>query len=435
MSAVHAATMFPDDARHEPWALEQDARDSLAWCRARFELPVDGDGAPLLYFCGNSLGLMPREVRTVVASELDAWSRRAVEGHLDGAHPWYSYHEPLVPLLARLVGAHPGEVAVMNSLTVNLHLMMISFYRPTAARWKILMEESAFPSDNYAVTSHLRSRGLDPAEGVLVARPRAGEVTLRTEDVEALLSSRGGEIAMVLLPGVQYFSGQLLDMERLTRAAHAAGCVAGFDLAHAAGNAVLRLHEWEVDFAVWCSYKYLNAGPGAVAGCFVHERHGSDLAIPRLAGWWGNDPATRFRMHLNDRFVPVAGAAGWQLSNPPILAMAPLGPSLALFDQVGMPALREKSERLTGYLAQLLGDLPPERIRLLTPQEPGARGCQLSYRVPHGARALSDELRRRKIVGDFRAPDVIRLSPVPLYNTFHEVWRVAGAMRELVSAA
>jgi kynureninase len=423
-----------DGARRERWALEQDARDPLAWCRAEFELPVDGDGAPLLYFCGNSLGLMPREVRAVVASELDVWSRRAVEGHLDGARPWYSYHEPLVPLMARLVGAHPGEVALMNSLTVNLHLMMISFYRPTTVRWKILMEESAFPSDNYAVASHLQSRGLDPADGVIVARPRAGEATLWTEDVEALLSSRGGEIALVLLPGVQYFSGQLLDMERLTRAAHGAGSVVGFDLAHAAGNAMLRLHEWEVDFAVWCSYKYLNAGPGAVAGCFVHEKHGSDPAIPRLAGWWGNDPATRFRMHLNDRFVPVAGAAGWQLSNPPILSMAPLGPSLALFDQAGMPALREKSERLTGYLAQLLSDLPRERIRLLTPEEPGARGCQLSYQVPQGARELFDELRRRRIVGDFRAPDVIRLSPVPLYNTFHEAWRVAGAMRELVFA-
>lgn len=435
MNPAPSATSFPEDAAQEHWALEQDARDSLAWCRAEFELPVDHDGAPLLYFCGNSLGLMPRKVRMIVAEELDVWSRRAVEGHLGGANPWYGYHEPLVPLMARLVGALPGEVALMNSLTVNLHLMMISFFRPTPARWKVLIEESAFPSDSYAVASHLQSRGLDPVEGVIVAHPRPGEAFLRTEDVEALLSSRGGEIALVLLPGVQYFSGQLLDMERLARAAHAAGAVAGFDLAHAAGNAVLRLHDWDVDFAAWCTYKYLNAGPGAVAGCFVHERHGSDPEIPRLAGWWGNDPATRFRMHLNDRFVPVAGAAGWQLSNPPILSMAPLGASLALFDRAGMPALREKSERLTGHLAALLGDLPAERICLLTPEDAGARGCQLSYRVPRGARELFDELRRRKIVGDFRAPDVIRLSPVPLYNTFHEVWRAAGVLRELVLAA
>jgi kynureninase len=435
VSNAGAAPVFPREAGLERWALEQDTLDPLAWCRAAFELPVDGDGAPLVYLCGNSLGLMPREARTVVARELEAWSRRGVEGHLEGTNPWYSYHEPLVPPMARLVGALPGEVALMNSLTVNLHLMMISFYRPTPGRWKILMEESAFPSDLYAVESHLRSRGLDPDDGMIVARPRTGEVHLRTEDLEDLLAARGGEIALVVLPGVQYFSGQLLDMERLSRAAHAAGSVVGFDLAHAAGNATLRLHDWNVDFAVWCSYKYLNAGPGAVAGCFVHERHGSDLTVPRLAGWWGNDPATRFRMHLNDRFVPVAGAAGWQVSNPPILAMASLGPSLALFDRAGMPALREKSRRLTGYLAQLLSDLPADRIRLLTPRDPGARGCQLSYQVPTGARALSDELRRRKIVGDFRAPDVIRLSPVPLYNTFHEVWRAADAMRELVSAA
>jgi kynureninase len=419
----------------ERWALAQDAGDPLAWCRAEFELPVDDDGTPLIYFCGNSLGLMPRTTREVVARELDAWSRHAVEAHLDGPNPWYSYHEPLVPLMARLVGARPGEVALMNSLTVNLHLMMISFYRPAAGRWKILMEDSAFPSDNYAVHSHLASRGLDPDEGVLVIGPRTGEMTLRTEDVESVLLARGSEIALVLLPGVQYFSGQLLDMERLTRAAHAAGCTIGFDLAHAAGNAELRLHEWQVDFAAWCSYKYLNAGPGAVAGCFVHERHGSDAAIPRLAGWWGNDPATRFRMHLNQRFVPVDGAAGWQLSNPPILSMAPLGPSLALFEQAGMPELRKKSKRLTGYLAELMSKLPADRIRLLTPEEPGARGCQLSYQISSGARELFDGLRLKGIVGDFRAPDVIRLSPVPLYNTFHEVWRAAFALRELVSAA
>lgn len=418
----------------EGWALAQDAGDPLAWCRAEFELPAGDDGTPLVYFCGNSLGLMPRETRDVIRKELDAWSGKGVEGHLDGPNPWYSYHEPLIRPMARLVGAEPGEVALMNSLTVNLHLMMISFYRPSAARWKVLMEASAFPSDSYAVTSHLASRGLDPEAGVILLRPRDGEMVFRTEDVEALLSARGAEIALVLLPGVQYFSGQLLDVRRLTRAAHAAGCMIGFDLAHAAGNAELRLHEWDVDFAAWCSYKYLNAGPGAVAGCFVHERHGSDPAIPRLAGWWGNDPATRFRMHLNERFVPVSGAAGWQLSNPPILSMAPLGPSLTLFEKAGMPALRKKSERLTGYLEELLSKRSGHRIRQLTPREPGARGCQLSCRIASGARDLFDTLRTRGIVGDFRPPDVIRLSPVPLYNTFHEVWRAAEAIRELLPA-
>ena len=270
----------------EAWARDEDSRDPLAWCRSAFEHPVGAGGASLVYLCGNSLGLLPRAAREDVGRVLAAWSERGVEGHMTGPAPWYNYHEPLLAPMARLVGAHPAEIAVMNSLTVNLHLMLTSFFRPDATRWKIVMEESAFPSDTYAVASHLASRGLDPADGLVLVRPRAGEAVLRTEDFEALLAERGGEIALVLLPGVQYFSGQLLDIWRLSRAAHAAGALAGFDLAHAAGNAVLHLHEWEVDFAVWCSYKYLNAGPGAVAGCFVHQRHGSDPAIPRLAGWW-----------------------------------------------------------------------------------------------------------------------------------------------------
>lgn len=423
---------FPAETHEERWALEADARDPLAWCREGFELPVDAGGAPLLYLCGNSLGLMPREARTLVLGELDAWATRGVEGHMDGPRPWYSYHEPLLAPMARLVGAQPVEIAVMNSLTVNLHLMLTSFYRPDPTRWKILMEESAFPSDTYAVTSHLASRGLDPSEGLVLARPRAGESVLRSEDIEALLAERGGDIALVFLPGVQYFTGQLLDIWRITQAAHAAGALAGFDLAHAAGNAVLHLHEWEVDFAVWCSYKYLNAGPGAVAGCFVHQRHGNNPAIPRLAGWWGNDPATRFRMHLNERFEPVPGAGGWQLSNPPILSMAPLAASLAIFDRAGVPALRDKSEQLTGYLESLVARLDPGRIRQVTPADPKERGCQLSFQVPERARELSNELRRRGIVGDFRAPDVIRLSPVPLYNSFHEIWRAGQALEELL---
>ena len=426
---------FPAGADKELWARAQDDRDPLAWCRGEFEYPSGGDGTPLVYLCGNSLGLMPRATRTVVNRELEAWSRHGVEAHLDGPHPWYSYHEPLLEPMARVIGARTSEVALMNSLTVNLHLAMVSLYRPTADRWKIVIEESAFPSDAYAVASHLGARGFDAEAGVVLARPRAGEATLRTEDLEQLLATRGREIALVLLPGVQYYTGQVLEIERITRAAHDAGCVAGFDLAHAAGNVPLRLHDWGVDFAVWCSYKYLNAGPGAVAGCFLHERHAGNASLPRFGGWWGNDPATRFQMHLNDRFIPVPSASGWQLSNPSILAMAPLAASLAVFDRAGMPALREKSERLTGYLVHLLSGLPAATLSILTPDVPDARGCQVSLRIPGGAKELFGRLRLRGFVGDYRAPDVIRLAPVPLYNTFYEVWRAAQAIRELLDAA
>lgn len=421
---------FPPDASLERWALEQDAADQLAWCRQEFEHPVEGGGHPA-YFCGNSLGLMPRATRTLVETELDDWSRLAVEGHHAARTPWYTAHESLRDPLARLVGARPHEVVAMNSLTVNLHLMLATFYQPRPGREGILIEEAAFPSDNYAVASHIRHRGIDPAAAVQVARPRAGESTLRTEDLEALLDRRGGELALVMLGGVHYYSGQLLDMERITRAAQRAGCLVGFDLAHAAGNAPLALHDWNVDFAVWCSYKYLNAGPGAIGGCFVHERHGRNRALNRLAGWWGNDPATRFRMHLNDSFVPVEGADGWQVSNPSILAIAPLRASLGLFDRATMPALRAKSERLTGYLEHLVRSVPGGRVEIITPAQPEARGCQLSLLVRRGGKALFDGLRARGVIGDFREPGVIRLAPVPLYNTFHEVWRAGHALREL----
>jgi kynureninase len=410
----------------EGWALDQDLADQLSWCRERFELPTDPSGNPLAYFCGNSLGLMPHDARASVASVLDDWSHLAVEGHLGAEKPWYSYHEWFRAPLAKVVGARPEEVVAMNSLTVNLHLMLVSFFQPSPQRFKILIEASAFPSDAYAVASHLETRGLDPADALIVANPRRGESALRTEDLEALLAERGQEIALVVLPGVQYHTGQLLDIARITGAAHQAGCLAGFDLAHAAGNAVLRLHDWKVDFAVWCSYKYLNGGPGAVGGCFVHERHGRS-ALPRLAGWWGNDPATRFRMHLNPTFVPVEGADGWQLSNPPILAMAPLREALQIFDEAGMPALRAKSERLTAYLEFVIGQSPTGGFEIITPADPAGRGCQLSIRHPESGE-LIERLRRDGIVGDFRPPDVIRLSPVPSYNTFHDVWRVGRAL-------
>ena len=415
----------------ERWALEHDRSDPLGWCRGEFELPLGADGRPLIYFCGNSLGLMPRGARTLVDAELEDWARLGVEAHFAGRTPWYSYAEGLREPLARLVGARPHEVVAMNSLTINLHLMLVSLYRPAGRRVKVLVEAAAFPSDAYAITSHLEARGVG-RDAVLVAQPRPGEALLRIDDLEALLAERGGEIALVWLGAVHYYTGQLLALERIARAARVAGCVVGFDLAHAAGNAILRMHAWDVDFAVWCSYKYLNAGPGAVGGCYIHERHGGNHSLPRLAGWWGNDPATRFRMQSRPEFVPVEGAAGWQVSNPPILAMAPLRAALALFDRAGMPALRAKSERLTGYLEFLLDRLGPARVGLLTPREAAARGCQLSLRLPGGAESLVAALRERGIVTDYREPDVVRIAPVPLYNGFHEVWRFAGVLDELL---
>ncbi|MCC6746814.1 MAG: kynureninase [Deltaproteobacteria bacterium] len=407
-----------------------DATDPLAPLRSEFLFPRAANGEPALYFCGNSLGLQPRGVRAALDEELEDWARLAVDAHFEGRHPWYSYHEQFRYSGARLVGARPGEVVLMNSLTVNLHLLLASFYRPTAKRYRILIDEPAFPSDRYVVTSQLAHHGFDPREGLLTVAPRPGAHTVAPEQLEELLASRGDEIALVLLGAVNFFSGQLFDLPRLARAAHAAGATFGLDLAHAAGNVELALHDWEVDFAAWCSYKYLNAGPGAVAGAFVHERHGANLALPRLAGWWGNDPVTRFQMHLQPEFVPRSGAEGWQLSNPPILALAPLRSSLALFDRVGMPALRQKSERLTGYLEFLLDRLPGGTLELITPRTPAARGCQLSLLVRKDPERLKAALTAGGAVCDFRPPNVLRVAPVPLYNRFEDVFRLFELLRQ-----
>jgi kynureninase len=416
----------------EAAALALDHADPLAACRARFHLPGTSGGGPAIYFCGHSLGLQPRGTRAAVLEELDAWAALGVQAHFQGRHPWYSFHERLRDAGARLVGALPGEVVMMNSLTVNLHLMLATFYRPARDRYRILVEDGAFPSDAYAVQSQVAHHGYDPADALTVVRPRPGEHLLRTEDIEAALEADGRRIAVVLLPGVHYLTGQALDLGRIAAAARRHGCAVGFDLAHAAGNIPLRLHDWDVDFAVWCSYKYLNAGPGAVAGCFVHARHGRTLTLPRLAGWWGNDPRTRFQMQPD--FVPREGADGWQVSNPPILALAPLSTSLAIFDEVGMEAVRRKSERLTGYLDRLLRRVPAGQLEILTPDEPAARGCQLSIRLRRHAADVVAALGAAGVVVDFREPDVIRVAPVPFYNTFHEVWRftriLAGRLGE-----
>ena len=422
----------------EESALRMDLEDPLSAFRARFHVPDGPDGRAAIYFCGNSLGLMPKAARALVDEEMDDWAALAVGGHLGGRRPWLTYHERLRDGGARLVGARPGEVVMMNTLTVNLHLMMATFYRPTAERHAILIEEGAFPSDGYAAASQVRHHGLRPETSLIVARPRDGEATLRTGDLERLIEERGRSIALVLLPGVQYLTGQAFDVGRLAAAARRQGCRVGFDLAHAAGNLPLRLHDDDVDFAVWCSYKYLNAGPGAVAGCFVHERHGADAALPRLAGWWGTDPATRFRMQPD--FVPRPGADGWQVSNPPILSLAPLVASLAIFDAAGIGALRARSIRMTAYLQAHLDRVAAERnsaggaaaggLATITPRDPGERGCQISVRVRGGAGPLNARLRAAGVVCDVREPDVLRIAPAPLYNTFHEIWRFARILAE-----
>jgi kynureninase len=397
-----------------------DANDPLAGYRDQFQLPQTSDGSTCLYLCGHSLGLQPKTVRSYVEQELQAWARLGVEAHFAARHPWLSYHETLTAQTARLVGATALEVVVMNALTVNLHLLFVSFYRPTPARYKILIEADAFPSDRYAVEAHLKWHGYVPRDALIALSPRDGESSVRTEDIEAVLAREGPSIALIWLGGVNYYTGQAFDMARITCAGHAQGCTVGFDLAHAAGNLVLRLHEWEVDCAVWCSYKYLNAGPGGVAGCFVHERHAQRPDLPRFAGWWGHNKATRFQMPPD--FDPIPGAEGWQVSNPPILQLAALRASMALFDDVGMACLRAKSELLTSYLEFLLVQRAPDVVTIITPRDPQQRGAQLSLRIsPHG-RALHERLTRAGVICDWREPDVIRVAPVPWYNSFMDVF-------------
>ncbi|MFI6160700.1 kynureninase [Micromonospora haikouensis] len=397
--------------------------------------PGDGGRYPeAAYLAGNSLGLQPRATRAELLADLDAWGRLGVEGHLEGQRPWLPYHELLTGPVARLVGARPTEAVVMNSLTVDLHLLMVSFYRPAGRRTRIVIEDAAFPSDSYAVRSQARFHGLDPDATVLRLRPRPGEDALRTADVADLLAAEGDTIALVLLGGVNYLTGELLDIPAITAAGRAAGAVVGWDLAHAAGNVPLALHDWGVDFAAWCSYKYLNSGPGALAGVFVHERHLGRADLPRFEGWWSTEAATRFEMTPTSR--PPATVEAWQVSNPPILAMGPVRTSLELFDSIGMPALRERSLRLTGYLERLLDEVTATRpLTVVTPRDPARRGCQLSVRLGAGsAGELTKRLRHEHgVIADAREPDVVRFAPVPLYSTYHDCWRVADALAATVA--
>lgn len=408
------------------FAIQMDQQDPLRSFRQRFHIPVQDNGEPFIYLCGNSLGCQPVSVRDFIETELLDWEKLGVEGHFHAKNPWMPYHEFLTDASARIVGGLPEEVVVMNSLSVNLHLMMVSFYRPDASRYKIMIEADAFPSDIYAVTSQLRFHGFDPETDLIKLSPREGEHTLRTEDIVNAIEEAGESLALVMLGGVNYYTGQAFDMETITRAGHGVRSVVGFDLAHAAGNIPLKLHDWKVDFACWCTYKYLNSGPGGVAGCFVHQRHIANKDLPRFAGWWGHDKETRFQMGPD--FDPIPTAEGWQLSNAPILAMASLRASLEIFEEVGMEALRNKSELLTGYLAFLLKDCDSFGIQNITPADPDHRGCQLSLLTGENGRQIFERLTEEGVICDWREPNVIRIAPVPLYNGFEDVWKFADIL-------
>jgi len=414
----------------EAKALAEDAADALAPFRDEFLIPENPDGSEQTYFCGNSLGLMPRAARAALDDVLDGWEKLAVEAHFRGEHPWMPYHAFVREDLAAVVGALPSEVVAMNSLTANLHFMMVSFYRPTRERPAILIEKHAFPSDRHAVESQVRFHGFDPDEALIELEGDEPDGTISDAAIQRALDAHGAKIALVMLPGVQYRTGQAFDLRAITRAAHAKGCIVGFDLAHAAGNLDLRLHDVGCDFAVWCSYKYLNSGPGAVAGCFVHERHAA-TDRPRFAGWWGHDQSSRFLM--GPEFSPTRGAEGWQLSNPPILALAPLRVSLSIFRRAGIEALRAKSIALTGYFETLIRERLDRVLDIATPRDPARRGCQLSMRVRGGredGRALFEHLNAIGIVVDWREPDVIRASPTPLYNRRIDCLRFVHAVEQ-----
>ncbi|MBT8100265.1 MAG: kynureninase [Gammaproteobacteria bacterium] len=406
------------------WAHAEDERDPLKRFRDEFRWPVSKNGYSPVYLCGNSLGLQPLRAAEYVQRELDKWGDHAVEGHFHDERPWLRFHRLAVEGFATLTGAEPSEVVAMNTLTVNLHLLMASFYRPTSSRYKIVIESNAFPSDRYAAASQIRMHGFDPDDGLLEWTPRDEDGYLDIADLESLLEKEGDSTALLLLPGVQYYTGQVLDMARICRIGRDAGCSVGLDLAHAIGNVDLALHKWAPDFAAWCTYKYLNAGPGAIAGAFVPERHCAPDKLNQLHGWWGHDEKTRFRMLPS--FTPAEGAELWQMSNPPILSLAPVIASLELFLDAGMPRLREKSKNLTAYLAWLIGKRFGGRIDTISP--PNERGCQLSLVVRDpaiNAKALFDRLNAMNVIGDWREPDVIRVAPAPMYNNFSDVFEFA----------
>lgn len=426
----------------ESFARKMDELDSLRHFREKFYIPKRSNGEDVLYLTGNSLGLQPQSARNYIEQELKDWEAFGVEGHFRAQNPWMPYHEFLTNSMARIVGAKPVETIVMNSLTVNLHLLMVSFYRPTKKRYKIIIEADAFPSDQYAVKSQIdfwerrqlagnESEGRTSRDALVELKPRTGETILRSEDVVKTIEENGDSIALIMLGGVNYYTGQAFDMETITKVGHKVGAVVGLDLAHAAGNLELKLHDWNVDFAAWCSYKYLNSGPGGIAGVFVHERHAEDFDLPRFAGWWGHDKETRFLM--DSEFVPMKGAEGWQVSNPPIFQMASLRASLEIFEEAGMKNLVEKARKLTDYMEFLLEEIQDERISIITPSNPNERGCQLSIRVKDADKRLYEAITEKGVVADWREPDVIRVAPVPLYNSFTDVFRFVEILEDCLA--
>ncbi len=413
------------------YAKKQDQNDELSTYRNQFHIPKNKQGNDLIYMTGNSLGLQPKSTKSYINQELEDWANLGVEGHTEAKNPWLPYHEFLTKSTAKVVGAKPIEVVVMNTLTTNLHLMMVSFYQPTKTRFKILIESDAFPSDKYAVESQLRHHGFDDKEGLILWKPRENEELLRYEDLETILKEQGDEIALIMIGGVNYYTGQYFDLKRITKLGHQHDCMVGFDCAHGAGNVKLNLHDSGADFAVWCTYKYLNSGPGSLAGCFINERHAHNKALNRFTGWWSHNKTTRFNMR--DEFDQLPGAEGWQLSNPPILSMAAIKASLDIFNEVGIEKLVKKSKKLTGYFEFLLKQLGENAIKIITPSNPEERGCQLSIQVLNADKTLHNKLTEAGVISDWREPDVIRCAPVPLYNSFEDVYLMVEKLKLILN--
>ena len=412
------------------FAKQLDQEDPISYLRNEFHIPRDKEGKEWLYFTGNSLGLQPKITSKYIEQELDDWANFGVEGHFEAKNPWLSYHELLTDTMAKVVGAKPVEVVVMNTLTTNIHLLMVSFYQPSKTKYKIIIESDAFPSDRYAVQSQLSFHGFDPEEALIEWKPKEGKELLELEDLKSILDSQGDEVALLLIGGVNYYTGQYLDIKKIAELGHAKKCMVGIDLAHGAGNIQPNLHNSSIDFAAWCTYKYLNSGPGSLSGLFVHEKHAQRKDLPRFAGWWNHNKETRFNMR--QPFDVMSGAEGWQLSNPPILSMAAIKASLDIFEKVGMDALVKKSKKLTGFFEYLVNEIASDTIKIITPTNPNERGCQLSLQVKNADKNLHKKLTENNIITDWREPDVIRCAPVPMYTSFEDVYHMVTILESLL---